>query len=340
MASAEGRRLLAALALVAGGCAMTPEAPATAPFPEVPPARDLRADFRAVACGRLASDVAACEARLRRESGEPPPRATPLRAADAASRYRIGLVPGLFAECVAPLLRPFGDTEPALRAHGYELAYFGVPGRGSVEANARYLAERIDREPKDARPWILVTYSKGLADALEYVANHSKADNRVAAVVSFAGAALGSPLADVFEPAYRDYLAGLPSSRCPAGTGKEIEDLRRDTRRAWWARNGDRITVPVLAVVAVPSPDRVSFGSWTTFRKLSAIDPRNDGKILAPDQLVPGAYLLGFVDADHWTAAVPLRQDLPAFSFLFHDDLPRAAYVEAAIEVAAGLLAR
>jgi hypothetical protein len=37
---------------------------------------------------------------------------------------------------------------------------------------------------------------------------------------------------------------------------------------------------------------------------------------------------------------VPLRKDLPALAFLFHDDIPRAAYVEAAIEVAAGLLAR
>lgn len=311
-----------------------------APVPGVPPERDLRADFRAVACGRLAADAVTCDARLLHEAGEGPQPLAPLRSPAAASRYRIGLVPGLFAECLAPLLRPFGDAEPALRAHGYEVAYFGVPGRGSVEANARYLAERLDGQPRDARPWILVTYSKGLADALEYVVNHSRADNRVAAVVSFAGAALGSPLADAFESAYRDFLAGMPLPRCPAGSATAIEDLKRDARRAWWARHGERVTVPVLGVVATPRPGRVSFGSWTAYRKLSEIDPRNDGKILAADQLVPGGWLLGFIDADHWTAAVPLRQDLPAFSFLFHDDLPRAAYVEAAIEVAAGLLAR
>ena len=342
MACAEATRATLAFVLVlAAGCALAPTPIAgPAPFPGVAPDRDLRADFRAVACARLPEGSPPCESSLRREPGEGAQPFEPLRDPNAASRFRIGFVPGLFAQCLAPLLRPFADAEHALRASGYDVSYFSVPGRGSVEANARFLAERIDRAPADARPWILVTYSKGLADALEYVVNHSKKSNRVAAIVSFSGAAMGSPLADVFESSYREYLAGLPLPRCPAGSGSEIDDLKRASRRLWWERNRSRVTVPVLGVVATASPDRVSFGSWTTFRKLSEIDPRNDGKILWNDQLVPGGYLLGFVDADHWSTAVPLREDLPALAFLFHDDIPRAALVEAAIEVAAGLLQR
>jgi hypothetical protein len=338
---AEATRAALAFALAAlAGCATVPPAAGPRPFPGVEPGHDLRADYRAVACARTPAGSPPCESRLRLEAGEGPLPMAPLHDRNAASRYRIGFVPGLFSECLAPLLRPFGDVEPVLKSRGYEVAYFDVPGRGSVAANARFLAERIDRAPADARPWILVTYSKGLADALEYVVNHTRENNRVAAIVSFAGAAMGSPLADVFESAYRDYMAGMPMPGCAGGTGAEIDDLRRAERHRWWERNGSRVAVPVLGVVATASPDRVSIGSRTTFRKLSEIDPRNDGKILWHDQLVPGGYLLGFVDADHWSIAVPLREDLPALAFLFHDDIPRAAYVEAAIEVAAGLLGR
>jgi hypothetical protein len=339
---AEAARAACAVLLGAlSGCAIVPPPiPGPLPFPGVAPDHDLRADYRAVACAKVPAGSPPCDSRLRVEAGEGPLPMAPLRDAGAASRYRVGFVPGLFAECIAPLIRPFGDAEVVLRTRGYDVTYFDVPGRGSVVANARFLAERIDRTPADARPWILVTYSKGLADALEYVVNHTREDNRVAAIVSFAGAALGSPLADVFESSYREYMAGLPIPGCSGGTGAEIDDLRRESRHLWWSRNGSRVTVPVLGVVATASPNRVSVGSWTTYRKLSEIDPRNDGKILWSDQLVPGGWLLGFVDADHWSIAVPLRDDLPALAFLFHDDIPRPALVEGAIEVAAGLLAR
>ena len=341
MGCAEARRGALALAvLLAAGCASNPTLPEAPAFPGVAPDHDLRADFRAVTCALLPGEAQPCRSRLRLEAGEGPQPMAPLRDPSAAGRYRVGLVPGLLAECLAPLLRPFADVEPALRAHGYDVTYFPVPGRGSAQANARFLAERIDRTPRDARPWILVTYSKGLADALEYVVTHAREENRVAAIVSVAGAAMGSPLADAYGPAYREFVAGLPMPHCAGGTGEEVEDLRRDSRHAWWERNGARVTVPVLHVVATASADRVTPGSWTAYRQLSRIDPRNDGKILWHDQLVPGGWLLGFIDADHWTAAVPLRDALPAFRSLFHDDIPRAALVEGALEVTAGLLAR
>jgi len=44
------------------------------------------------------------------------------------------------------------------------------------------------------------------------------------------------------------------------------------------------------------------------------------------------------VNADHLAIAVPASQQLPPFSFLFKDDVPRPAIVRAAIEVVAGTL--
>lgn len=330
------------LVLAFAGCAAA--APAPAPdegpaFPGVPPSRDLRADFRAATCALPGASKATCDAHLRREAGEADrPRLAP--DPSVASRFRVGLVPGLLAECLAPRLKPFGDVEAPLAARGFAVTYFAVPGRGSARANARFLAERIAAAPPDPRPWILVAYSKGVVDSLELLASEPAAAGRVAAIVSVSGAAGGSPLADTLADAYRQFVADLDLAGCATGDGQEVRDLSRAERRDWWRRHGESIRVPVLSLVATASPDRVSMGSRLTYRRLSAIDPRNDGKILWRDQLVPGGYLLGFLDADHWTAAVPLARDLPAFAFLFKDDIPRARLVEAAVGLAAALVPR
>ena len=38
------------------------------------------------------------------------------------------------------------------------------------------------------------------------------------------------------------------------------------------------------------------------------IDPLNDGQLLFIDQLIPGSALLGYVNADHWTVAIPVEE--------------------------------
>jgi hypothetical protein len=149
----------------------------------------------------------------------------------------------------------------------------------------------------------------------------------------------GSPLADHLNAAYRDWAAGFPLPGCNAGSGDEIHDLRRDVRLGWWRANRHAMKTPVFALVAAPRPDRVSPGTGATYRRLAQIDPRNDGKLLAQDQVVPGQYLLGYANADHWAIAIPLDEALPGFSFLFRDGVHRPALVRAAIEVVAVTLA-
>jgi pimeloyl-ACP methyl ester carboxylesterase len=301
--------------------------------------RDLRAPYREAACRLAKLDPAACDQLLRRESGEPPAEPAARAVPDLPGRYRIGFVPGLFAQCLAPMVRPFKDVEPALRAQGYAVAYFDVPGRGTVAGNARFISERIAESGADPRPFILVSYSKGLADVLEYLVNYPVAASRVAAVISMAGAANGSPLADALQSVYRDWVAALPLPWCETSSGDEILDLQRDQRREWWAGHRGRLAVPVFSLVTMPNDEQVSLGLKFPYRKLAEIDPRNDGKLLSIDQLVPGGYLLGYANADHWSIAVPLSQELPALAFVFRDDLPRPALVEAAIEVVARTLA-
>ena len=153
-----------------------------------------------------------------------------------------------------------------------------------------------------------------------------------------AGAANGSPLADDLNAVYRNWAATFPLPGCDAGSGDEIQDLRRDVRLEWWRKHGHALSIPVFALVAAPRPDRVSPATRATYRQLARIDPRNDGKLLAQDQIVPGGYLLGYANADHWAVAIPLAETLPSLSWMYRDDVPRAALARAAIEVVAETL--
>jgi hypothetical protein len=339
-----------ALALLATAAPARAEAPVedASPLDAFPPTtivavrdagvRDLRGTFRAVACARLPADGPACGDVLLKLANEAP--AVPLpRADDLARRYRIAFVPGLFNECFEDLARPFADVQADLEAGGFTVDYLAVAGRGSVAQNAARLAEHFTDLPEDDRPLIVFAYSKGLVDLLDFVVRYPDLARPIAAVVSVAGASNGSPLADRMHAIYRSLGAKFPLPGCARGTGEEILDLRPDTRIAWWQDHGESLTVPIFTLVAAPQPDRVSPATRATYNELAKIDPRNDGKLLWQDQIPPRSHLLGYVNADHWSIAVPVLKETPQASFLFRDTAPRTILAEAAIEVVAATLA-
>ncbi|HSQ69190.1 MAG TPA: hypothetical protein VLM41_03835 [Steroidobacteraceae bacterium] len=329
-------------ATLLAGCTATPVDPYG---PTTPPAvlatladagvRDLRAPYREAVCRRLAQHGNDCDDILLRLSGEgtvPAAAASPA-AVDLAERYRVVMVPGFFAECFAVLAHTFADVERELGRQGYSVSHMQVPGRRSTAHNAAELARQFSELASDARPIIVFAHSKGLLDTLEFIAGHPAASRQIAAVVSVAGAANGSPLADQLLTSYQRFVAGTPWPGCETGDGAEIDDLRRDVRLEWWYRNRAAIDVPVFSLVAAPRPERVSPGTLSTYRSLAEIDPRNDGKLIWYDQIVPGGYLLGYVNADHWTIAIPVAEELPPLARWFPDEVPRTALAEAAIEL-------
>ena len=43
------------------------------------------------------------------------------------------------------------------------------------------------------------------------------------------------------------------------------------------------------------------------WRRLLRYDPHTDGQLLARDALIPGSTLLGYLNADHWSAAIDVE---------------------------------
>jgi hypothetical protein len=221
------RGLAAAGGLALAACAPAPPlySDATPPVLMTTPAEagivDLRGMYRAALCRRLPLAGPRCDDVLLRLPGESAP-ASEARSPDTLRRYRVAFVPGLFSECLQALARPFADVIPDLARAGVDARYFSVAGRGSTATNSERLAREIAALPDDGRPLIVFAYSKGLPDLLELVARRPDSAARIAAIVSLAGAANGSLLADRHLATYQRWLSGLPLVSCGSGTGDEI----------------------------------------------------------------------------------------------------------------------
>lgn len=332
-----GRLVAAALALALGACVsrMPPDAPGEPEIRDtlaVLGGSDGRAAYSALVCPQVMAAGRNCDAVLR-APGEVAVQPAVVPASEAP-RPRLVFVGGMFAECASGWLEPFGDAIAAFRAEGYDTRAVGVAGRGTAAANAARIVEVLRALPDDGGRVVAFAYSKGVVDVLEALVRHPWETRAVAAVISVAGAQGGSPLAETRADLYASVGAVMPMGGCAPGTGEELLELRRDARRAWWARHGRDVQVPILSLVALPRDGRLSPFIGIAARELSRLDRWNDGNVLWRDAIGPRATLLGFVDADHWTIALPIARDLPLLRQLFSDDVPRPVLMRAALAIA------
>jgi hypothetical protein len=281
---------------------------------------DGRARFRAVYCdvrerhGQGLPDDRPCGEALRQAADEPAPDGRPLPSPSSLPRLRVLVVSGIYGACAAWLATPFADALAHLGRLGYRVGQLPVDARSGSARNAELIRDYLAAHPSSAgERLVLVGYSKGIADILEGVAAHSGVREAVGAVVSVAGAVGGSPHADDLADPLRELLRRIDLPGCNPGDGGGIDSLRRSTRAAWLAANRHRLPggVRYYSVVAAPGPGRVSAVLRPAYRRLAGLDPRNDSQVLWADAVIPGGTLLGYVDADHWAAALPLVRSAP-----------------------------
>jgi len=277
---------------------------------------DGRGGFRPLFCESLEAypeepgTPVPCDFWLHRLGDEPeaiaPPQPLPWPA------MQVLLVTGAFSECFGDEALPFGSALPDLRDSGISIDTIVVGGRSGTEHNAREIAEYLDMLPvRPEVPLVLIGYSKGTSDILQFLVDFPDAARQVDAVVSVAGSVGGSPLADEFDGLYEFLFSHLPAGHCPPGDGDVVHSLRTEIRRAWVRDNELPGYVDYYSIAAFTTRDRVARALVPSWKTLLKQDRRNDGQLLVRDALIPGSTLLGYVHADHWAVALDIEDDSP-----------------------------
>lgn len=249
-------------------------------------------------------------------------------------------VPGIGWECVVDWLDLSGSTASHVRQFGYDAVAITVDALSSSTANSRQIRDAIlAMDVQGSEPGlVLIGYSKGTPDILEAVVSYPEIRQRIAAVVSVAGAVGGSSIADEVTQSQLEIVRHWPEAECSPGDGGAVESLRPAIREAWLEAHPLPSGIPYYSVVTWPEPDRVSSVLKPFYRKLSRVDPRNDGMVLVSDQLIPGSKLLGILNADHWAVAVPIARShqMLGSTLVDHNEFPREALLEALLRFVEG----
>jgi hypothetical protein len=288
---------------------------------------DGRARFRAYFCAASTE----CDRWLHRLPGE-----APMQGNHDGDRpgLQVLFVTGAFSECFGEGARPFARAIDELAGGDDRFATIVVGGRSGSEANARQIAAYLDENPADPeRPLVLIGYSKGTTDILQFLVDFPDQASAVDAVVSIAGSVGGSPLADRYGGLYNLTLSHLPTGRCEKGDGEVVNSLRTDVRRSWLAKNELPEHIRYYSFTAFTVRDRVARALVTPWKLLLKLDRRNDGQLLPRDTLLPNSTLLGYLNADHWAVAMRLEEDLEFFAAR-HDtaQFPHTALLEAILQ--------
>lgn len=300
---------------------------------------DKRARFREIYCAVLEArpelpDHRSCAEALTRVGNEPAGTGRPVELGLSSRRLVAAVVPGVGFACFENWLESSGSAAAHVRQYGYDQIVIKVDALSGTTANARQIRDALLAMPEASPPrLVLIGYSKGAPDILEALVTYPEIRDRVAAVISLAGAVGGSPLANDAKQSQADLLRHFPGSACESGDRGAVASLRPATRRAWLASHPLPAGIRYFSLVSFPRPERISSVLKSSYRKLSRVDPRNDSQVIFYDQVIPGSDLIAYVNADHWALVVPIARSKKAIGSIFvtQNAYPREALLEAVL---------
>jgi hypothetical protein len=291
------------------------------------------------------------------------------------SATTVVLCPGLLG-ALMPMIA-FASTAPLLEQEfGVRIIIADTHPAATCTSNARDILRAVTRgegfavDGTELRPGavtpgdvVLVGYSKGAPDVLTMIAEHPEVAGRVRAVVSWAGAAGGSYLADAAAPLLADmdvdeFLGGaggrvlrrlVPATHLERITRREDEfdvpgaigDLRTGVRRRFLYERRpllDDLGVPFLSVAGATRVRDVPYFQALGVLQLARHERLNDMQVTASQTRVPVAASahLGTLRAHHWDMAYDaFPQQLRMRSRRLRHPLPRTAALGATLALLA-----
>jgi hypothetical protein len=160
----------------------------------------------------------------------------------------------------------------------------------------------------------MLGYSKGAVDIQQFLNDFPELSRGVVAMVSVGGPLWGTPLANRGDWLNRHLFAHLYTDRCPPGDSGLIHSLQPEVRKQWLSTHPLPSSVHVYSLAAFTTSPHLARGLRPTWSRLAEYDTRNDGQVLIGDTVLAGSDLLGYVNSDHWGAAITIENELPYFA--------------------------
>lgn len=276
---------------------------------------DQRARFRQIFCqlahtdGVIALGDKRCRAALWQLADESAP-ATAELLPEMRTDLRLVIVTGAFADCYGENAIPFRGGIQRLKKRGVRVDVVRVNGQSSTAHNSAQIADYFSQTPIGSEKVVLLGYSKGAIDVLQFLDDSPRIAAKVAAIVSVAGPIWGTPLAEHASWLFRHMVTPVLKSRCDPGDRGAVKSLQPKVRADWQTQHPLRPGIAFFSLEGFTTKEHLARGLRPSYALLAKRDPRNDGQLLIEDQLEPGSVFLGYVNADHWGMAITIEREL------------------------------
>jgi len=278
---------------------------------------DVRAKFRQLFCavnedhGKELPDYRDCDDALHELADEDADAKEPVYLV-FRNKLQVYVIPGIFGECLIDQVSPFSYAIDHMKSHNVQISVVpGIRGRASSPHNAKIIHEFFYKvEKSEDEKLLVIAYSKGTTDMLWYLGSNQYAGshNKFDALISVAGVVNGTPLADDANSLEKKLAEIFPFGECPTQDSSGIEDLTREKQLLRLSNQKTPDHIKYYSVVAYTDEANVSTMLKDSHRRLSLVDPRNDGQVIYYDSVIPTAKLLGYANADHWAVALPFQR--------------------------------
>ena len=188
-----------------------------------------------------------------------------------------------------------------LERYGYETALVSTDEQGSVEENAEVVADRLRQLKKSGTSVVLVSVSKGGAEAALALGGLLtwEESEHVVAWINVNGGLRGSPLADEMLSWRRTVFTHMLMWLVHRDSVKSLRSMRTGHRRRVFSSLQFPPHLLVVNFTAVPFSGQVTPRRFRYERLLNDDGP-NDGSLLTRDELIAGVPTVVEIGFDHY----------------------------------------